>query len=434
MKRFIFLLPLLLFTSVVYSQVVFENSAYPVFVETPVASTGLNNIYVIYNVDGVTLSYTSVNENNTVKWYKYGSQGGGYAEEITGVQHDGAVTKLSNIIKNSGYIIEDGNQRKYFWVVNYADYFLDLGAIRFDAEQDCNVTLLNVEGYGPDIIYYTINGQQKVLSRELTLTYNTLEWDSEGVIYKNIELQERYDSFKSSLATTAPFVNTMFTLSGDKFLKYWNKQESITSDEYFTNAVSVNATAVQSPRDANNEVKGDVGGLGGSAPADIEFTSYFTDAVIHKEWQFSNDSEFKNILYRYNEETLNYSFQEAGTFYVRFVGSNSSGNCEATSETFTVSIGDSSIECPNAFSPQSSEGTNDEWKISYKSIVSFKCWIFNRWGIQVCNFDNPSIGWDGKYNGKYVDAGVYFYVIEAKGADGKNYKLKGDINIINLKK
>lgn len=49
-------------------------------------------------------------------------------------------------------------------------------------------------------------------------------------------------------------------------------------------------------------------------------------------------------------------------------------------------------------------------------------------------FDNPELGWDGKYNGKYVGPGVYFYVIEAKGADGKNYKMKGDINIINAKK
>ena len=39
-------------------------------------------------------------------------------------------------------------------------------------------------------------------------------------------------------------------------------------------------------------------------------------------------------------------------------------------------------------------------------------------------------GWDGKYKGKYVKPGVYYYVIEAKGADGKEYKKKGDINIL----
>lgn len=434
MKRNWFLLLIFLFPLICYSQINFENSSYPVFTEAPVASTGLNNIYVVYNVDGVTLSYTSNSASNTVTWYKYGSQGGGYAEEIKEVERDGAVTRLPKIIKNSGYIIEDGNQRKYFWVVNYADYFLDLGNIGFSDEPDCSTTLLNIEGFGPDIVYYTINGQSKILSRELSLTYNTLTWDNDNHIYNNVLATEMYDSFKSSLATTAPLMNTSFNLKGDRFLKYWNKEESITSDEFYTNAVAAQATAVQTVRDNDNEAKGEEGGLGGSAPVEILFTSYITDAVIHKEWQFASDSEFSNILYRYNEEILNYTFQEAGTFYVRFVGSNSAGSCEAISESFTVSIGDSKIECPNAFSPQSTEGTNDVWKIAYKSIVSFKCWIFNRWGVQICNFNDPSMGWDGKYNGKYVDSGVYFYVIEAKGADGKEYKLKGDINIINYKK
>ena len=53
--------------------------------------------------------------------------------------------------------------------------------------------------------------------------------------------------------------------------------------------------------------------------------------------------------------------------------------------------------------------------------------------MEIFSFTGPSQCWDGKYKGKYVDAGVYFYVIQARGADGKNYKLKGDINIINLK-
>lgn len=47
---------------------------------------------------------------------------------------------------------------------------------------------------------------------------------------------------------------------------------------------------------------------------------------------------------------------------------------------------------------------------------------------------NPAEGWDGKYGGKVVPSGVYFYVIKARGADGKDYSKSGDINIINYKK
>ena len=33
----------------------------------------------------------------------------------------------------------------------------------------------------------------------------------------------------------------------------------------------------------------------------------------------------------------------------------------------------------------------------------------------MCSFNNPADGWDGKYKGKVVPSGVYYYVIKAKG-------------------
>lgn len=51
----------------------------------------------------------------------------------------------------------------------------------------------------------------------------------------------------------------------------------------------------------------------------------------------------------------------------------------------------------------------------------------------MAEFKDPAQGWDGKYNGKFVPAGVYYYVIKAEGADGVKYDLSGDINIVNYK-
>lgn len=48
--------------------------------------------------------------------------------------------------------------------------------------------------------------------------------------------------------------------------------------------------------------------------------------------------------------------------------------------------------------------------------VKFKAWIFNRWGLQMYYWTDPAQGWDGKKGGKYVQPGVYFYVIEAEGS------------------
>ena len=158
-----------------------------------------------------------------------------------------------------------------------------------------------------------------------------------------------------------------------------------------------------------------------------------TDAVIHDEWQIASDPDFEYIIYRFNERDLNYTFNDEGQYYVRFVGSNDDGSCEAFGDTYEIGIGASELRIPNAFSPDG-DGVNDIWKVGYRSLIEFRCWIFDRNGNQLYYFDRPEDGWDGKYKGKIVGPGVYFYVIEATGADGRKYKQGGDINIIRYRK
>lgn len=416
------------------SQVRFEGAQKTIFSETPAASTGLNKIYVLYNTNNVTMLFDASNSTSNVKWYKYDLRGGVYAEEIIGVEKEGATTKLTSIIPNSGYIIEDGTNRTYVWVVDYSAYYLHLNGLSFASAQDCGTTALNVAGSGDDIIYATINGLPKKLDRAIKLTYNTLTWNSENKVWKESEQTNSYEDFKSSISVAAPLCNTTFKMSGDRFLEYWGEGVSLTSETYNTNAVDVQTTAAQEKRDSSNEKKDATDSeLGGSAPATITFTAYCTDAVTTKEWQMSSDADFNTIIKSLSEEETVQTFNDAGTFYMRFIVKNSDGTCDVTSDTYTIKIGESSLICPNAFSPQSTTGINDEWKVQYKSIITFKCWIFNRWGIKVCELTDPAQGWDGKYKGKYVKSGAYYYVIQARGSDGKEYRLQGDINIINFK-
>lgn len=215
----------------------------------------------------------------------------------------------------------------------------------------------------------------------------------------------------------------------------YSLSQTASTEEYITSAIGATATAEQTYREeaTNEDDRHPTDYLGGSAPAEIEFKAYVTDAVTHIEWEFSDKEDFSNTIARYNDETLWYTFRDEGVTYVRLVASNSTATCQAYSETFTINIGEPRLEAPNVFSPGTSPGVNDEWKVAYKSIVSFKCWIFNKWGVQMFYFDSPDQGWDGKYRGKYVDPGVYYYVIEAKGANNKKMKLKGHINILRPK-
>lgn len=415
-----------------HSQVTFTGNSKDIYEETPAKSTGLNKIYVLYDTDGVSIEYNATTDQK-VTWYVYGEGGGGYATEVPGIAYDGRKSTLLSIFPDKGYIIEEGTDRTYFWVVDYKKHYLRLHSITAEEDGDCGTATLHVNGKGDDLDYYTINGVHQVLDRQMKLSYYTLVWSDDETNWVQCDTVEMQSTLKSTIVVPAPLCNTSFRLWGDRFLQFWNEDVEVESNNYYTHAVDVHTTATQQERDNDNEIKSDDGQLGGSAPVTITFTSYCTDAVEHKEWQMSYDSDFTNLVLRLNQDEVEQTFEEAGTYYWRFVGSNADGTCEAPSETYTVNIGVSELYCPNVFTPGTSEGSNDVWKVSYKSIVDFHCWIFNTWGNLIIEFTDPSQGWDGTYRGKLVKPGVYYYVIQAKGSDGQKYKLSGDINIIRYK-
>ena len=432
MKRYIFSIVLLFLTTIFgYSaSVSFVGNSKSIITEKPATSTGLNDLFVLYNLNGVSVQYKA-SSSSKVTWSRYSNLGGGYAEVVPIIKQ-GDVYTLTNLEGDMGYIIEEGTNRYYFWVVDYSKHYFDIESVNISPEQECDVTELNPVGYGDEIKYYTINGQAKNLDRGIKVMYNTLQWDENASVYSQVEAVEVFSHLPETMRVPSPLCNTEFTLAGDRFLEAWGEAVSITSQYYNAIAVDAHTLANQTIRENDNEKK-DEATLGGSAPVEIEFSAVCSDAVVFTEWQFATDSEFENITLRMNELVVSHVFREQGTTYVRFVASNDAGTCDFFSDTYEVFIGVSSIDCPNAFSPGASEGINDEWKVSYKSIISFECYIFNRWGIKVAEFKDPSKGWDGKHNGKYVPAGVYYYVIKAEGADGRKYNLKGDINIIKYK-
>ncbi len=85
---------------------------------------------------------------------------------------------------------------------------------------------------------------------------------------------------------------------------------------------------------------------------------------------------------------------------------------------------------PNAFSPNN-DGHNDIFRpvaIGYRSLKYFK--VFNRFGEMVYNGSTLEVGWDGTYNNKQCDVGVYFWEISYTDRFGKDGSLKGDVTLI----
>ncbi|MBP5277680.1 MAG: gliding motility-associated C-terminal domain-containing protein [Prevotella sp.] len=160
------------------------------------------------------------------------------------------------------------------------------------------------------------------------------------------------------------------------------------------------------------------------------FSSYF-------EWRFRMEGETEPYLIRYEEDT-EVTFTKAGSHLIELYAIFTLGNDTVsyledywkTNEPLKVTISESMLEMPNAFSPNGDD-KNEIYKAKkYESLVEFHATIFNRWGQKLYEWTDPAGGWDGKYNGRDVKQGVYFVLVKAKGADGRKYNIRKDVNLL----
>lgn len=417
------------------NRVCIEGSNYRVIEIGQDVDAGLNNIFVVYDMKGCSIVYNGVNCLNATV-YRYNNLSTGFGEELSNVVRTESTVTIPDALGDVGYIIEIGTDRYYFWVVDYSSHCFSIESVEVSPDVDCDYSVLNVKGNGGEITYYGINRRPVELSRDIYIDYISQEFNEETHSFVNTDIRV-VKGFIGNLVSLSPpaYCASYFTLSGDRFLREWGLEVVKETNVVQPTAVDCRTEAEQEISDSDepsNVIKGDDSSLGGSAPATIYFYAYTTEGVLDNEWQMSRDSNFENPEYRFKEKDLTYTFDQEGTFYLRFIGSNYDGSCETFGDTYTVNIGASELQCPNAFSPND-DGVNDIWKVSYRSIIDFHCEIFNRSGQRIIAFDSPDQGWDGTWHGKKVKPGVYYYVIIATGADGRKYKKSGDINIINLK-
>ena len=200
---------------------------------------------------------------------------------------------------------------------------------------------------------------------------------------------------------------------------------------------TINPTATYTTEDGEEESEEYTGNapLLGRFEANPENVGDYTASY---EWRFTIDTYDEPYLIRYEQDT-EYTFTQAGThnivLYATFVNGNDTvaytQDYWAERGPLRVSVSESRLEMPNAFSPNG-DGINDIYqaKTNYQSIVEFKATIFNRWGQKLYEWDDPAGGWDGTYKGKDVAQGVYFVVEKARGADGRKYNIRRDVNLL----
>ena len=190
-----------------------------------------------------------------------------------------------------------------------------------------------------------------------------------------------------------------------------------------------------------------------SGPLEVAFYSNPTPAAQYYQWTIYRSAD---VLVTRQDKDIRYTFSEAGAY--RVVCKVNNPYCTSDSSEVAVVISASFLSVPNVFTPNG-DTHNDEFRVAYRSLAEFHCWVYNRWGKLVYEWTDPAKGWDGTINGKPAAEGAYFYVIRAKGTDAPTdadyialkaiynkrkrstpesvlgiYQLSGDINLLRGKK
>lgn len=191
-------------------------------------------------------------------------------------------------------------------------------------------------------------------------------------------------------------------------------------------------SAIMTYVDEKNETQETTSITDCDAPLEVTFSAIAQNMGSHTpayEWHFRKEGQATDMLVRY-EETTTYRFVESGTFNITLLTTLTDTGEELDSATVTVTISESQLEYPNAFSPND-DSRNDRFvPKKCRSIVQFHAYIFNRWGQKLIDWTDPNFEWDGTAHGKPLKDGVYFLLVKAKGADGRDYNIRKDVNLL----
>ena len=84
---------------------------------------------------------------------------------------------------------------------------------------------------------------------------------------------------------------------------------------------------------------------------------------------------------------------------------------------------------PNVFSPDG-DGVNDVLQLTAGGMKEYSLVIFNRFGNEVFNSNDPNQGWDGNTKMGKAPAGTYYYILTAISNSDKDFSQKGFITLI----
>ncbi len=396
-------------------QVTADPSAYKTLTA---ANTGVDHVYLFTQADYfefATIGY------QLADWYDVG----------TGALVSHNYSTFINAESGHTYRVEVGGESETFAVIDWSKYRLANCTLR--VEPACDKTYIFVDNIGIALYYDTVGGKHTI-ERQLMLEYKNAVWNDESVDWLTQEQSDTLTGDVSASEIGKLLIDSDFKLSDatpdapfEEDTLYAQGVVAIASACHLTHVTTRRGTEITNEKEA--PIKEDV--VEGSAPLDIFFQSHPSPKTDYYDWTISRGSD--KITQR-PERDIRYLFDDASetgpvTYTVELKVGNST--CQDSAK-IDVTLNASFIMVPNVFTPNG-DGMNDEFRVAYRSICSFHCWVFNRWQHQVYTWSDPAKGWNGTINGRPAPESAYVYIVEATGCDGKKYKLKGMVNLLRGK-
>ena len=386
-------------------------------------------VYLVYGMEGVSLTYTSSSSSH--RWYRYSVRALDY-EPVTSEQ-EGTTSRVSRPEEGYGYFVMEGDNpatAHFVWLIDYSKYPVDIQNLRTATGETDPCERLRLEGDNrtQPLTYRTPVGDLTNVERHFEASYLTQVWRESTQQFVQVLRIDTLRGNPFNTPLTPPLADTDIQLSGDLFARHFGTEKTYSTGQYQAVALEVHADTLHMSGGGTSMATGENELL---APAVVRFRAQANVPVAALYiWQVYRTQEPDRPLVRFPEAEMEYTFDREGEYTVKLEVSDRSGKCLNDVHVYQVSVTATQLLVPNAFTPEGSPGVNDVFKVAYKSVVRFRGWIFNRWGAELFHWTDPAQGWDGKYRGKYVPAGAYFYVMEYTGTDGKARRKSGDINVI----
>lgn len=163
-----------------------------------------------------------------------------------------------------------------------------------------------------------------------------------------------------------------------------------------------------------------------AAGAPVQFTNLSTGATAWA-WSFGDIAGSTSV-----EASPAFTFPGEGCYHVRLVASNDAGCADSIVKVLCIPVDESSdsLMVPNVFSPNG-DGQNDVFRVKGGNLVALEVQVFNRWGQAVARLEHVRQVWDGRTPaGETLSAGTYFYILHARGTNGKVYDLHGTVTLL----